>query len=117
MADNKVGHHPNLPEHRTMGEALKSSSVFLEMYKGAPGVDIADAVQAAAVIVDYGSSMFHSGVSAKSALSEDQAMAHLEDFVAAGNTEGSTVKAAAFPWELIVPVVLDLIRRWLERRK
>ena len=112
---NEVGHHPNLPEHRTMGEALKAAPVFLELYKGAPGVDIADGVQAGTVLVDYGSSMFHSGLSTKTALSEDAVMAHLEDFAASG--EGGSVKAVAIPWELIIPIIVDIIRRWLEGRK
>lgn len=108
-------HHPNLPEHRTTAEAMRAVPVFLELYRGAPGVDYADGIQAGAVIADYASSMFHAGsVSAESVgLSEDQAMAHLEDF-ATGN---ESMKAAAFPWELIVPIVIDIIRRWLERRK
>ena len=115
-------HHPNLPVHRTAAEAMKCVPVFLEVVRNvkagtASRDDAANGVQAGAVIADYGSSMLHSELIGSAAgISEDAAMAHLEDF-AASDTEGGVAQAAAFPWELILPFVLAYIKQLLERRK
>lgn len=115
-AEARGDHHPSLPEHRTMDEAIRAVPVVLNVFKG-QAAEFAHAAQAVAVVVDYGSQFFHAGFSSTEApaLSQDEAVAHLEAFASQGRA--TTESAAAIPWQVIVPIVLELFMKWWKDRK
>ncbi len=109
-----VGHHPSLPPHRTADEAMRAVPVVIEVVRGAPVADIADCVQAVAVVIDFGSQHFHSGVVFAGPITTDEVVRQLEIF-AAGPSQPNFA-AGAFPWQVIVPIVIEAFLRWWQSR-
>ena len=114
------GHHPSLPDHRTMDQAIRAVPVVLALAQGGEA-DFADAVQAVAVVVDYGSQHFHKGFALESAaqpLSQEEAVKHLEAFASTyQGREGKLESAAAIPWQVLVPIVMEIFMKWWQSRK
>lgn len=96
---------------------MDEAAVLIGPLRGQPIVDIPTGIRCGSVLIAYGTTKIGSAPAAThvvpaGVISEVEAAALLEIACSA-----DPKAAAAFPWETMLPILLGLISKFLERRK
>lgn len=87
--------------------------VVMNYLRGAAGVDAACTLEAAWWLAGYGLSFVPHNHPPLVGAGGESLEAHLEKMLA---VQGNVDAATAFPWAIIIPLVVNLIRKLLERK-
>lgn len=119
-------HHEKLPPYGTATQALYGIQLAIAytrngLVDGLP-VDMACAIHGAHTAIGVGLSIVphdhHEKFGSSAPLaeaSEDELASRLEAALPAPTPEGK-VGDAAIPWEIIIPLIVELIKRWISRK-
>lgn len=113
---------PLQPSYPSSMEAMTAASRVVSKMRDTNAVTNEEAVQAGWIVLGFGASMgtgflFQSVESIGSSETQEQfCERNLADFAASRNMASSEATAPkAFPWAIILPIVLSLIQRWLSK--